>query len=59
MNGAEIEINGIKTIIALNPHIYKTKSTGFYGNGRLKISDTEKYMINVQVVLIGSKPKTE
>lgn len=37
---------------------FKTGSRGFYGNGKIAIGE-KRYQVQVQLVEIGSKPKTE
>lgn len=37
---------------------FKTGSRGFYGNGKVAIGE-KRYQVQVQLVEIGSKPKTE
>jgi hypothetical protein len=54
---AKIIIKGTEEEILLKPREFKTGSTGFFGHGKLRISDEEKYQISVTVVLIGSKNK--
>jgi len=41
----------------LNAKNFSTGSTGFHGQGKLVISDDEKYQVNLMCILIGSKPK--
>jgi hypothetical protein len=38
--------------------VFKTGSRGFYGMGKIQI-DEKRYQVQVQLVEIGSKPKTE
>ncbi len=46
------------TVIECKPHIFKSKSKGFYGQGKGENFTTgERYQISVTAVLIGSKPK--
>ncbi|GAB4492339.1 MAG: hypothetical protein Fur0016_04280 [Anaerolineales bacterium] len=37
---------------------FKTGSRGFYGNGKIAIGE-KRYQVQVQLVEIGSKPKSE
>lgn len=37
---------------------FKTGSRGFYGNSKIAIGE-KRYQVQVQLVEIGSKPKTE
>ena len=50
------QIDG-QTII-LNARKFSTGSTGFYGTGKVVI-DGKKYQVNMQAVLIGSKPESK
>jgi hypothetical protein len=56
---AKVAIKGIPQNIMLNPKIFSTGSTGFCGSGKLQVADGEKYTININIVLIGSKPKVK
>lgn len=38
---------------------FSTGSTGFYGQGKIEVSATEKYQVSCIVTLIGSRPKKE
>ena len=38
--------------------VFKTGSRGFFGFGKIQI-DEKRYQVQVQLVEIGSKPKTE
>ncbi len=46
------------TVIALPPKDFKTGSQGFYGNGKIEING-KRYQVQVQIVEIGSKNKSE
>ena len=59
MNGAEIEINGKKVSVALNEVQFKTGSKGYRGFAKLEVSPTERYQLQIQAVLIGSKEKKQ
>lgn len=57
---AEIKTNTgeLVSILSLPPKEFKTGSKGFYANSKVEI-DGKRYQVQVQVVEIGSKPKTE
>jgi hypothetical protein len=57
---AEIKTNNgeLISILSLPPKEFKTGSKGFYANSKVEI-DGKRYQVQVQVVEIGSKPKTE
>ena len=46
------------SILTLPPKEFKTGSKGFYANAKVEI-DGKRYQVQVQLVEIGSKPKTE
>ncbi len=46
------------TVLTLPPKEFKTGSRGFYANGKTEI-DGKRYQVQVQLVEVGSKPKTE
>lgn len=46
------------SVLTLPPKDFKTGSKGFYANGKVEI-DGKRYQVQIQVVEIGSKPKTE
>lgn len=46
------------TVLTLPPKEFKTGSKGFYANGKAEI-DGKRYQVQVQLVEIGSKNKTE
>ena len=45
-------------VLTLPPKDFKTGSKGFYANTKVDI-DGKKYQAQIQLVEIGSKPKTE
>lgn len=57
MSKVKIEINGVTQEFELSAKTFKTGSTGFHAMGKLKVSDTERYQLNILAVLIGSKPR--
>jgi len=57
MNTATVTINGAKSDFILNAKEFKTGSSGFHAQGKLEISPTERYQVNILCVKIGSKPK--
>jgi len=58
IDSAVIRIKGSKVVILLNEKKFSTGSTGFNGTGKLS-TNNGKYQINVNVVLIGSKPESK
>ena len=44
-------------LISASEKVFKTGSTGYFGNSKLLI-DGDNYVCQVQLVRIGSKPKT-
>ena len=46
------------SILTLPPKEFKTGSKGFYANGKVEY-EGKRYQVQVQLVEIGSKPKTE
>lgn len=46
----------VVAMLVANPWVFKTGSTGFYGNAKAEI-DGKRYQINFQAVEIGSKNK--
>jgi len=46
------------SILTLPPKEFKTGSKGFYANGKVDI-EGKRYQVQVQLVEIGSKPKSE
>ena len=57
---AELKIENGQTVAVLTcpPKDFKTGSKGFYGMSKAEI-DGKKYQIQVQIIEIGSKTKTE
>ncbi len=49
--------NTVGTLVAAEK-VFKTGSKGFYGMGKIQIGE-KRYQVQVQLVEIGSKPKTE
>lgn len=45
-------------MLPAEPKNFKTGSRGFYGMGKISIGE-KRYQVQVQLVEIGSKPKTE
>lgn len=45
-------------IVPVNPKEFKTGSRGFYANTKIEI-DGKRYQLQIQMVEIGSKPKSE
>ncbi len=45
-------------VLTVPPKDFKTGSKGFYGNSKAEI-DGKRYQIQIQIVEIGSKKKTE
>ena len=45
-------------ILTAAEKVFKTGSRGFFGMGKIQIDD-KRYQVQVQLVEIGSKPKTE
>ena len=56
-NFAKIEIEGKEVNVGLNSKTFSTGSKGYWGNVRLETEPGKKYIIQVQAVLIGSKPQ--
>ena len=46
------------TVLTLPPKEFKTGSRGFYANGKTEI-DGKRYQVQVQLVEVGSKNRTE
>ena len=46
------------SVITVSPKDFKTGSKGFFGMAKAE-HDGKRYQIQVQIVEIGSKPKTE
>ena len=45
-------------LLAVEEKQFKTGSKGFFGTGKVKIGE-KRYQVQVQLVEIGSKPKTD
>lgn len=59
MSEAIVKLKNKQETFPLTEKTSSTGSTGFHAQGKLTISDAERYQINILVVLIGSKPKKE
>jgi hypothetical protein len=46
------------SVLTVAPKEFKTGSKGFYANTKVEI-DGKRYQVQIQMVEIGSKPKTE
>jgi hypothetical protein len=46
------------SVITASEKVFKTGSRGFFGMGKIQI-ENKRYQVQVQLVEIGSKPKTE
>jgi len=57
MDTASITIKESKADFILNAKKFSTGSTGYHAQGKLEISPTERYQVNILCVKIGSKPK--
>lgn len=57
-NIATIELEGKEVNVGLNPKTFSTGSKGYWGNVRLETEPGKRYIIQVQAVLIGSKPQS-
>lgn len=54
-----IEVAGtIETIFAA-PKQFRTGSSGFYGQGKVKAADGRRFQVTINIVEIGSKDKRE
>jgi hypothetical protein len=56
-----IEIKENDKMVGMLPateKVFKTGSKGFYGMGKIQIGE-KRYQVQIQLVEIGSKPKTE
>ncbi len=56
MNTATIIIDGKTLELILNEKEFSTGSKGFWTGDKLTMSDGRRYQVQVQAVLIGSKP---
>jgi len=45
-------------LLTADPKEFKTGSKGYFGMGKIQIGE-KRYQVQVQLVEIGSKPKTE
>ena len=52
-----IELDNGFGVVTANARTFSTGSTGFYGAGKVVITDDERYQVSVNIVRIGSKPK--
>ena len=44
--------------LAAQEKVFKTGSRGYYGMGKMQIGE-KRYQVQIQIVEIGSKPKTD
>ena len=56
MNTATIIIDGKKLELILKAKNFSTGSKGFWAGQKLAMNDGRRYQVQVQAVLIGSKP---
>ena len=56
MNTATMIIDGKKLELILKAKIFSTGSKGFWAGEKLAMNDGRRYQVQVQAVLIGSKP---
>ena len=56
MNTATIIIEGKKLELILKEKNFSTGSKGFWAGEKLAMNDGRRYQVQVQAVLIGSKP---
>lgn len=54
---ATIDLEGKKFTVGLNPKNFKTGSTGYYGRTTIEMSPEEKYVTQIHLIRVGSKPK--
>jgi len=54
---ATIDLEGKKFHVGVNPKKFSTGSTGYFGRTTIEVSPEEKYSVQIQLVLVGSKPK--
>lgn len=52
-----VEVAGGTGAIVAEPKQFKTGSTGFYGQGKVKAIDGRRFQVSVNIVEIGSKNK--
>ncbi|MFH0897616.1 MAG: hypothetical protein V1850_06180 [Candidatus Bathyarchaeota archaeon] len=57
MNTATIVIEGKTLELILTEKAFSTGSKGFWAGDKLLMNDGRRYQVQVQAVLIGSKPK--
>ncbi len=58
INMATIQVGGIKAVFNLNKKDFSTGSKGYHATGKFEVAG-KRYQVNVQLVEIGSKPKTK
>jgi len=59
MLSVEIKENEVTVgLLTATEKLFKTGSRGFFGMGKIQIGE-KRYQVQVQLVEIGSKPKTE
>jgi len=58
MNSATITIDKAEQSVVLNKKTFSTGSKGYNGYGKMQV-DEKRYQISINIVEIGSKPKTE
>jgi hypothetical protein len=58
INMATIQVGGIKAVFNLNKKDFSTGSKGYHGTGKFEVAG-KKFQVNIQLVEIGSKPKTK
>jgi len=58
MNSATIIIDKTEQSVVLNKKTFSTGSKGYNGSGKMKVGE-KRYQISINIVEIGSKPKTE
>jgi hypothetical protein len=56
-NIVTVNFKGKEYKFILNPKTFSTGSQGFFANGKIVITQEERYQIQIQLVLIGSKNK--
>jgi hypothetical protein len=59
LNTVTIRFGGKDYNFFLNPKTFSTGSKGFYGYGRIQVSQDEKYTVNIMLVKVGSKLKVK
>jgi len=58
MNSATITIDKAEQSVVLNKKTFSTGSKGYNGHGKMQVGE-KRYQISINIVEIGSKPKTE